>query len=388
MNKRNILIVFGTRPEAIKLAPLAKLLAKQPSCHVKICVTGQHRQMLDQVLQLFEITPDFDLNIMSNGQSLADITAKVLQQLPSVFEAFNPSLVIVHGDTTTSFSAALASFYANIPIAHIEAGLRTHNLHSPFPEEANRALLACLADYHFAPTPSAQANLLREGKIAERIWVTGNTVIDALFAVRQKFQTNLPLARTLAERYPFLDSHQKMILVTAHRREHFGKGFEQICQALAELAQQHPRVQIVYPVHLNPKVQEPVHRWLAKFSNIFLIEPQDYLPFVYLMDQAYLILTDSGGIQEEAPALGKPVLVMRESTERCEAVEAGTVKLVGTDPNKICHEVSVLLNDPTAYQQMAQAHNPYGNGDASQRIVEIMMQHLPAASDRDRDIGR
>lgn len=376
MTKRNILIVFGTRPEAIKLAPLAKILAEQTPCNVKICVTGQHRQMLDQVLELFEITPDFDLNIMANGQSLAEITAKVLQQLPPVFEIFRPDLVIVHGDTTTSFSAALASFYAKIPIAHIEAGLRTHHLQSPFPEEGNRALTAVLADYHFAPTLSAQTNLLREGKTAERIWVTGNTVIDALFEVRKKIQQNLPLARDLAARYPFLKGDQKMILVTAHRREHFGEGFERICQALAELAKQHPAVQIVYPVHLNPKVQEPVHRWLAKFENVFLIEPQDYLPFVYLMDQAYLILTDSGGIQEEAPALGKPVLVMRESTERFEAVEAGTVKLVGTDPSKICHEVSVLLNDPTAYQQMAQAHNPYGNGDACQRIVAILTQQL------------
>ncbi|OOR99926.1 UDP-N-acetylglucosamine 2-epimerase (non-hydrolyzing) [Haemophilus paracuniculus] len=376
MANRNILIVFGTRPEAIKLAPLAKLLAKQTACNVKICVTGQHRQMLDQVLDLFEITPDFDLNIMANGQSLADITAKVLQKLPPIFEAFRPDLVIVHGDTTTSFSAALASFYAKILIAHVEAGLRTHNLKSPFPEEGNRALTGVLADYHFAPTLSAQANLLREGKSAERIWVTGNTVIDALFEVRQKIQQNPPLATALAARYPFLNPDQKMILVTAHRREHFGEGFERICQALATLAEQHPTVQIVYPVHLNPKVQEPVHRWLTKFENIFLIEPQDYLPFVYLMDQAYLILTDSGGIQEEAPALGKPVLVMRESTERFEAVEAGTVKLVGTDPTKICQETTALLTNPTAYQQMAQAHNPYGNGDACQRIVDILNQQL------------
>lgn len=370
----NVLTVFGTRPEAIKMAPLAKMLADDPAFNAKVCVTGQHREMLDQVLELFEIRPDFDLNVMKSGQDLTDITVRILQALQAVFAEYRPDIVLVHGDTTTTFATTLACYYQQIPVGHVEAGLRTGDLYSPFPEEGNRLLTSVLANYHFAPTQEAKANLLQERKAAQSIWVTGNTVIDALLSILQKIGHNEPLARQLAARYPFLDHTKKMILVTGHRRESFGKGFERICQALVELANQHPEVQIVYPVHLNPNVHEPVSRLLAGIQNIFLIEPQDYLPFVYLMDRAYLILTDSGGIQEEAPALGKPVLVMRETTERPEAIKAGTVRLVGTDTRKIIAEVERLLQDENAYQAMAQAHNPYGDGQACQRIVTAIKQ--------------
>nr|WP_279472322.1 UDP-N-acetylglucosamine 2-epimerase (non-hydrolyzing) [Actinobacillus equuli] len=370
----NVLTVFGTRPEAIKMAPLAKMLADDPAFDAKVCVTGQHREMLDQVLELFEIQPDFDLNVMKSGQDLTDITVRILQALQAVFAEYRPDIVLVHGDTTTTFATTLACYYQQIPVGHVEAGLRTGSLYSPFPEEGNRLLTSVLANYHFAPTQEAKANLLQERKAEQSIWVTGNTVIDALLSILQKIGHNQPLARQLAARYSFLDHSKKMILVTGHRRESFGQGFERICQALVELANQHPEVQIVYPVHLNPNVHEPVSRLLAGIQNIFLIEPQDYLPFVYLMDRAYLILTDSGGIQEEAPALGKPVLVMRETTERPEAIKAGTVRLVGTDTRKIIAEVERLLQDENAYQAMAQAHNPYGDGQACQRIVTAIKQ--------------
>ncbi|WGE85363.1 non-hydrolyzing UDP-N-acetylglucosamine 2-epimerase [Actinobacillus equuli] len=370
----NVLTVFGTRPEAIKMAPLAKMLADDPAFNAKVCVTGQHREMLDQVLELFEIRPDFDLNVMKSGQDLTDITVRILQALQAVFAEYRPDIVLVHGDTTTTFATTLACYYQQIPVGHVEAGLRTGDLYSPFPEEGNRLLTSVLANYHFAPTQEAKANLLQERKAAQSIWVTGNTVIDALLSILQKIGHNEPLAMQLAARYLFLDHTKKMILVTGHRRESFGQGFERICQALVELANQHPEVQIVYPVHLNPNVHEPVSRLLAGIQNIFLIEPQDYLPFVYLMDRAYLILTDSGGIQEEAPALGKPVLVMRETTERPEAIKAGTVRLVGTDTRKIIAEVERLLQDENAYQAMAQAHNPYGDGQACQRIVTAIKQ--------------
>lgn len=370
----NVLTVFGTRPEAIKMAPLAKMLADDPAFNAKVCVTGQHREMLDQVLELFEIQPDFDLNVMKSGQDLTDITVRILQALQAVFTDYRPDIVLVHGDTTTTFATALACYYQQILVGHVEAGLRTGNLYSPFPEEGNRLLTSVLANYHFAPTQEAKINLLQERKLEQSIWVTGNTVIDALLSILQKIGHNEPLASQLAARYPFLDQHKKMLLVTGHRRESFGQGFECICQALVEIANQHPEVQIVYPVHLNPHVHEPVSRLLAGIQNIFLIEPQDYLPFVYLMDRAYLILTDSGGIQEEAPALGKPVLVMRETTERPEAIKAGTVRLVGTDTRKIIAEVERLLQDENAYQAMAQAYNPYGDGQACQHIVSAIKQ--------------
>lgn len=356
------------------MAPLARMLAADSAFEAKVCVTGQHRQMLDQVLALFELQPEFDLNIMQTGQDLSDITLRILQEMKSVFAQFRPDVVLVHGDTTTTFAASLACYYQQIPVGHVEAGLRTGNLYSPWPEEGNRCLTGALAAYHFAPTDSAQQNLLRENKDPNRIWVTGNTVIDALHGVLQKIAQNAPLAAELRARYPFLDETKKMILVTGHRRESFGGGFERICQALATIAQRHADVQIVYPVHLNPNVREPVNRLLAGIDNVHLIEPQDYLPFVYLMHRAYLILTDSGGIQEEAPSLGKPVLVMRETTERPEAVAAGTVKLVGTDCDKIIGEVEQLLRDDNAYRTMATAHNPYGDGKACERIVSVLKQ--------------
>lgn len=374
MNKINLLVAFGTRPEAIKMSPLILQLQQHSAFNVKVCVTGQHRQMLDQVLELFEIVPDFDLNVMKTGQALSELTAEILLKMPAVFADFRPDFVLVHGDTTSSFATALASFYQKIPVVHIEAGLRTGNLSAPFPEEANRHLTSVLATYHFAPTDTAKQNLLAENVPAERIWVTGNTVIDALLNVLQKIRGNLPLANALANRFPFLDNDKKLILVTGHRRENVGDGFERICHALATLARQHPNVQIVFPVHLNPKVAEPVHRLLHGIDNLFLIEPQAYLPFIYLLDRAYLVLTDSGGIQEEAPALGTPVLVMRDITERPEAVAAGTVRLVGTQTANIISAVNELLTNRKSYRKMSQAHNPYGDGKACERIVETLYQ--------------
>lgn len=374
MKKFKILTVFGTRPEAIKMAPLAKKLAENPFIEAKVCVTAQHRQMLDQVLSLFELSPDFDLNIMQAGQDLTDISVRILQGVKPVLQTFQPDLVLVHGDTTTTFAASLAAYYQQIAIGHIEAGLRTGQLYSPFPEEANRCLTGVLANLHFAPTKTAEQHLLREGKNATHIFVTGNTVIDALLQVVEKLQHSTALSQQLAASYPFLDKNKKMILVTGHRRESFGGGFERICQALAQLALRHKNIQIVYPVHLNPNVREPVERLLQGIDNIHLISPQDYLPFVYLMNQAYLILTDSGGIQEEAPALGKPVLVMRDTTERPEAVEAGTVKLVGTQTEMIIAQVERLLTEQEYYQTMALAHNPYGDGTACTQIIEAILR--------------
>ncbi|WP_373778445.1 non-hydrolyzing UDP-N-acetylglucosamine 2-epimerase [Glaesserella sp.] len=371
MDKHRILIVFGTRPEAIKMAPLATKLRQNGAFDVKICVTGQHRRMLDQVLQALNIEPDFDLNIMKSGQDLSDITSHILQALKPIFATYKPNVVLVHGDTSTAFSTALAAYYHQIPVGHVEAGLRTGNLYAPYPEEANRSLMAVLAQYHFAPTENSKQNLLREGKTAEHIWVTGNTVIDALFDGLQNIRQNRPLAAALATCFSFLDADKKMILVTGHRRESFGLGFERICQALVDIASTHPNIQIVYPVHLNPQVAEPVHRLLSGIDNI-LLPPQDYLPFIYLMERCYLVLTDSGGVQEEAPALGKPVLLMREVSERPEAIEAGTVKLVGTDPQRIVTETELLLADPQIYQRMSQAKNPYGDGKSCERICAII----------------
>ncbi|KAE9538765.1 UDP-N-acetylglucosamine 2-epimerase (non-hydrolyzing) [Ursidibacter maritimus] len=374
MLKRHILVVIGTRPEAIKMAPLVKLLQQDGAFFTQVCVTGQHRQMLDSVLRLFDIVPDFDLDIMKSGQDLTDTTVGILTALKAIFSQVKPDLVLVHGDTTTTFATSLACYYQQIPVGHIEAGLRTKNLFSPYPEEANRALTSVLAQYHFAPTETAKQNLCREGKNVEHIWVTGNTVIDALFLALQKIQRNPPLVQQLAQQYHFLDEHKKLILVTGHRRESFGQGFEQICNALAAIACQHSDVQIVYPVHLNPNVNEPVKQRLADIQNLFLLEPQDYLSFIYLMEKAYLVLTDSGGIQEEAPALNKPVLVMREMTERPEAIEAGTAKLVGTNSAQIIEAVHQLLTNKDDYDAMSQANNPYGDGRACERIVQILKE--------------
>ncbi|BDR33659.1 UDP-N-acetyl glucosamine 2-epimerase [Photobacterium damselae subsp. damselae] len=372
MSKKKVLTVFGTRPEAIKMAPLVHALANDERFDAKVCVTAQHREMLDQVLELFEITPDYDLNLMKAGQTLNDITARILLELKLVLQEFKPDVVLVHGDTATTFAASLAAYYEQIAVGHVEAGLRTGNIYSPWPEEANRKLTGALAHYHFAPTETSKANLLKENYSADNIFVTGNTVIDALLMVKEKIDTNSDLKLKLASQFPFLDESKKMILVTGHRRESFGDGFERICQALAITAKENPDVQIVYPMHLNPNVREPVNRILAGIDNIHLIEPQQYLPFIYLMDRSHLILTDSGGIQEEAPSLGKPVLVMRDTTERPEAVAAGTVKLVGTDVNVICSELNKLLNNDKAYQVMSFSHNPYGDGMSSVKISEII----------------
>ena len=369
------LCVFGTRPEAIKMAPLVLALASDDRFEAKVCVTGQHREMLDQVLELFAITPDFDLKIMKSGQDLTDVSTAILQGLKSIFAEFKPDIVLVHGDTATTFAASLAAYYQQIPVAHVEAGLRTGNLYSPWPEEGNRKLTGALANLHFAPTETSQANLLREGVDSKTITITGNTVIDALLGVVARLDQDQELNARAAAPSGFLDPNRKLILVTGHRRESFGDGFERICQALMEVAQQHPEVDIVYPVHLNPNVREPVNRLLSGICNIHLIAPLDYLPFVYMMSRAHIILTDSGGIQEEAPSLGKPVLVMRDTTERPEAVAAGTVKLVGTDTINIVRELHHLLTDPIAYRTMSYAHNPYGDGNACQRILDTLLEH-------------
>lgn len=373
-----VLTVFGTRPEAIKMAPLAIKLAQQEGIDARVCVTAQHREMLDQVLGLFEIKPEYDLNIMKPGQDLTDVTTNILQGIKPILAEFKPDVVLVHGDTATTFATSLASYYQQIPVGHVEAGLRTGNIYSPWPEEANRKLTGAITTFHFAPTETSQQNLLNEAVAPENITVTGNTVIDALLDVSAKLKNDTALNNEMAERFSFLNKDKKLILVTGHRRESFGGGFERICKALAYTAEQHPSCQIVYPVHLNPNVQEPVNRLLKGVPNITLIEPQDYLPFVYLMNQAHIILTDSGGIQEEAPSLGKPVLVMRDTTERPEAVSAGTVKLVGTDVDKITTSLNRLLTDEKAYEEMSFAHNPYGDGKACERIIEVLREKVNA----------
>ncbi|MDD3405289.1 MAG: UDP-N-acetylglucosamine 2-epimerase (non-hydrolyzing) [Paludibacteraceae bacterium] len=378
---KKIMLVFGTRPEAIKMAPLVKEFQKYSSQFKTIvCVTGQHREMLDQVLHIFEIVPDYDLNIMKQGQDLYDVTSRVLLGMRDVLLQVQPDIVFVHGDTTTSMAAAMASFYCQIPVAHVEAGLRTHNIYSPWPEEMNRQITGLLATYHFAPTALSRKNLLEEGVKEEHIVVTGNTVIDALYMVVEKIQQhsalNVELKRTLriagydVER---LIPGKKLVLITGHRRENFGDGFINMCRAIKELTIKYPNVDFVYPMHLNPNVRQPIHKVfgtdLSLLDNMFFIEPLEYLSFVYLMDKSTIVLTDSGGIQEEAPGLGKPVLVMRDTTERPEALEAGTVKLVGTDCQKIQTEVSKLLDDEIYYDTMSKAVNPYGNGKACSRIV-------------------
>lgn len=367
--KKRILIIFGTRPEAIKMAPLVKAFQKDERFITKVCVTAQHREMLDQVLELFAIKPDYDLDIMQKNQGLTGITCSILTGLEPILQDYVPARVLVHGDTSTTFAASLAAYYQKIPVAHVEAGLRTQNVYSPWPEEGNRKLTGALTSLHFAPTATARANLLAENVTAKSIIVTGNTVIDALCHVEVSIKNNAQLRKELSSRFPFMNAEKKIILVTGHRRESFGEGFENICQALAELAERQD-IQIIYPVHLNPQVREPVNRLLSSIENVHLIEPQDYLPFVYLMSIATIILTDSGGIQEEAPSLAKPVLVMRDTTERPEAVSAGTVKLVGANKAKIIQNVCLLLDNPEEYRKMSFAHNPYGDGHASQRIVE------------------
>lgn len=368
------MIVFGTRPEAIKMVPVVMALkAKPEQFDVCVCVTAQHREMLDQVLELFNITPDIDLNLMQQGQTLGELTARALTALQQTMQEIKPDIVLVHGDTTTTFTASLAAFYAQIPVGHVEAGLRTHNIYSPWPEEFNRRVTGIVANYHFAPTQGSQDNLLAENTLAKNIIVTGNTVIDALQWVVEKIEQDFALTNALQKQFPMLNPSKKLILVTGHRRENFGSGFLNICQAIANIAKRDD-IQVIYPVHLNPNVQQPVNDILGKLNNVHLIEPQDYLPFVYLMNQAHIILTDSGGIQEEAPSLGKPVLVMRNTTERPEAVIAGTVKLVGTNQTTIEKELIKLLDTPEEYKKMAYAHNPYGDGKASERISEFLIK--------------
>ena len=370
--KMKVLTVFGTRPEAIKMAPLVKVLTESANIESRVCVTAQHRQMLDQVLELFEITPDYDLNIMKPGQTLSGITSEILTRIEPVLAEFRPDLVLVHGDTSTTFAATLAAYYQRIAVGHVEAGLRTGNIYSPWPEEANRKLTGALANLHLAPTELSRQNLLREGVHQDTVHVTGNTVIDALLWVKQKLEADQSLNQSLRERFPFLRDDARLVLITGHRRENFGDGFERICAAIRSLASEFPDVDFLYPVHLNPNVREPVGRILQGVTNVHLIEPQDYLPFVYLMTRAHIILTDSGGIQEEAPSLGKPVLVMRDTTERPEAVAAGTVKLVGTDGQQIVEAVTTLLTNEIEYNRMSFSHNPYGDGKACERIVNII----------------
>lgn len=382
---KTILLVFGTRPEAIKMAPLIKEFCKYPQrIRTVVCVTGQHREMLDQVLQIFDIIPDYDLNIMKQGQDLYDVTTKVMLGMRDVLQKVDPDIVLVHGDTTTSMAAALSAFYQQIPVGHVEAGLRTHNIYSPWPEEINRQLTGRIATYHFAPTILSKQNLLSEGICEGQIAVTGNTVIDALYMVTEKIKNSIDLDTSLKDilrkagyDVTRLSRDKKLVLITGHRRENFGDGFISICKAIQTLTQKYPEVDFVYPMHLNPNVRRPIHTVfgedLLQLGNMFFIEPLEYLSFVYLMEKSFIVLTDSGGIQEEAPGLGKPVLVMRDTTERPEALEAGTVKLVGTDYNKIVSEVSLLIEDRVYYQTMSEAINPYGDGKACERIVNYLM---------------
>lgn len=367
-----ILSVFGTRPEAIKMAPVIKALSAIEGFDSRVCVTAQHREMLDQALEIFDIRPDFDLDLMRENQSLPDIMGKALAGISKIFDRWRPDIALIQGDTTTTMAAAMAAYYAKIAVGHIEAGLRTGDKYAPWPEEINRRVTSTIADLHFAPTEIAAENLAREGVPRERIHVTGNTVIDALREVKKKILSDDKIRNEMKARFSFLDPAKKLVLVTGHRRENFGDGFENICEAIAELARRND-VQIVYPAHLNPHVQEPVNRVLKNKKSIFLMDPLPYLPFVYLMDQSYAIMTDSGGVQEEAPALGKPVLVMRESTERPEAVAAGTSRLVGADKNRIIAEANRLLDDLAERDSMANAANPYGDGDAAAKIVNILI---------------
>lgn len=367
-----ILFVFGTRPEAIKMCPVILAMRENSKISVSVCVTGQHREMLDQVLNLFDIKPDFDLDIMRPGQDLTDVTTVILQKLKGVLLDVKPNRVLVHGDTATSFAATLAAYYQQIPVGHVEAGLRTGNLYSPWPEEGMRCLTGAIADQHYTPTIDSLKNLLIENIAPKNIFVTGNTVIDALIKVSARIDNEVNVHSELKALFPFIDNNKKLILVTGHRRENHGDGFERICKALGKIAQRDD-IQIIYPVHLNPNVQEPVNRNLRGLDNVFLIEPQDYLPFVYLMKQSYLILTDSGGIQEEAPSLGKPVLCMRDTTERPAAVQAGTVFLVGTCDQEIIKQTVLLLDNKQVYEKMSKANNPYGDGRTSYHIIDAIL---------------
>ena len=385
---KKVMLVFGTRPEAIKMAPLVKEFQKQPKrVETVVCVTGQHREMLDQVLEIFDIKPDYDLNIMKQGQDLYDVTARVLTGMREVLKEVKPDVVLVHGDTTTSTAAALATFYQQIPVGHVEAGLRTHNIYSPWPEEMNRLLTGRLATYHFSPTPLSRNNLIKESIDDRNIIVTGNTVIDALYWVVDKIKNNKELNNELENvlskaGYDVnrLNNGKKLVLITGHRRENFGDGFINMCTAIKDLTVKYPDLDFVYPMHLNPNVRKPIHEVfgenLSGLKNMFFIEPLEYLSFVYLMEKSSIVLTDSGGIQEEAPGLGKPVLVMRDTTERPEALDAGTVKLVGTDYNKIVNEVSSLIDDKAAYEKMSKAVNPYGDGLACGRIVNALLYRV------------
>ncbi|WP_413706957.1 non-hydrolyzing UDP-N-acetylglucosamine 2-epimerase [Ralstonia sp. Ralssp110] len=376
-----VLTVFGTRPEAIKMAPVVHALKAHSGIESQVCVTAQHREMLDQVLDLFAIEPEFDLNIMRPRQDLFSITVDILGQLREVMKKAQPDFVLVHGDTSTTFAATLASYYKRVPVGHVEAGLRTGNLFSPWPEEGNRRLTGVLAQLHFAPTEKARRNLIEENIADNSIVVTGNTVIDALLEIKGRVESDNNISTDLLARFPGIRFDRRLVLITGHRRENFGKGFEKICMAIARLARNYPQVEFVYPVHLNPNVREPVNRILLGLSNIHLIEPLEYLPFVFLMLKSSLILTDSGGIQEEAPSLGKPVLLMRDTTERPEAVEAGTVRLVGSDIDRIHSEVSLLLDNRAEYERMAFAHNPYGDGAAADRIVAALVKYWKGAQD-------
>lgn len=376
-----ILSIFGTRPEAIKMAPLVVKLNDNENITSAVCVTGQHREMLDQVLDLFNIIPDYDLNVMKKNQSLSEVTSNIITKLSPILSEFEPDLILVHGDTTTTFTATLSGFYHQIPVGHVEAGLRTGNILSPWPEEGNRKLVSCLTEMHFAPTQQAMDNLLEENIHKNKITITGNTVIDALFMMKDKIENDKILSSKLYQMFPFTKNKNRVVLVTGHRRENFGEGFENICESLKLLAKTNQDVNFVYPVHLNPRVREPVNDLLTGIDNIHLIEPQGYLEFVYLMINSDIILTDSGGIQEEAPSLGKPVVVMRDTTERPEAVTAGTVILVGTNKNKIVNTINSLLNNEERYRQMSMAHNPYGDGTASDKIIQQIIEKLGVSND-------
>jgi|TARA_B100001093_G_scaffold516048_1_gene593881 UDP-N-acetylglucosamine 2-epimerase (non-hydrolysing) len=378
---KTILFVFGTRPEAIKMAPILQLIShKNPNFKTKVCVTAQHREMLDQILDLFQITPDFDLDIMKEKQELIGLSAKILVGMRDIYASLSPDAVIVHGDTTTALISAQAAFFSGIPVGHVEAGLRTYDLQAPFPEEFNRQIISKFANWHFAPTLNSKNNLLSEGIKEEKIYVTGNTVIDALLEIRSKINQNEEWTKKLSTQLEGLCKkeifNKKYILITGHRRENFGEGFFEICHAIARLSKKFKDINFVYPVHLNPKVQKPVNELLVSLNNVILIPPQDYDSFIFLLDRCFAVLTDSGGIQEEAPSLGKPVLVMREKTERPEALNAGTVKLVGANKDRIYKGVEELLNDENLYKKMSEAHNPYGNGKASKKILKILMKDM------------
>ena len=376
--KKKILVVLGTRPEVIKMAPVLMELKKHSLFDARLCVTAQHRQMLDTVLETFKIKADYDLNIMKPGQSLGDVTSAILKGLDPVITEFEPDMILVHGDTTTTFASALAAYFRKIAVGHIEAGLRTGDLYSPWPEEANRKLTGVLSTLYFAPTETAKNNLLKEGVAEAHVHVTGNTVIDSLLWAKDKLESDEALLASISKSFSMLRKNARMVLITGHRRENFGVGFENICHAIKELARKFPDVDFVYPVHLNPNVREPVNRSLSADANIHLVEPQEYVPFVWLMKRAYVTLTDSGGIQEEAPSLGTPVLIMRDTTERPEAVESGNARIVGADQSRIVAGVTSLLEDPTAHQAMANIRNPYGDGAASRRIVEQLLAHHAA----------